>query len=175
DHNGLPCSAVVWMETAAHARGLLELEDNAFDSAASERSAHVMGPLTLVTKRTAWPIISRLANTFYGERTALVAETAHVVPPIGAQGLNMSLKDIETLLDLCTAQRNDIGCPDMLQQYHRARYAEVRLRVTGVGVLNQISMTGAAPLRTARAWGLDALHTVTPVRKALMRLGLGAA
>jgi 2-polyprenyl-6-methoxyphenol hydroxylase and related FAD-dependent oxidoreductases len=40
-----------------------------------------------------WPIISRLADRMSAERVALMAEAAHVVPPIGAQGLNMSLAD----------------------------------------------------------------------------------
>ncbi|MEO0357946.1 MAG: FAD-dependent monooxygenase [Pseudomonadota bacterium] len=174
DHDGQPCSAVVWMETAANARTLLGLEDDTFNTAATQRSAHVNGPLTLASRRTAWPIISQIAERLAGERTALVAEAAHVVPPIGAQGLNMSLKDIEVLLDLSIANRATLGSAEMLQAYHRARFVHIKLRVTGIGLLNRTSMAGATPLRKARALGLDAIHGIAPLRKTLMRLGLGA-
>ena len=53
-----------------------------------------------------WPIVTQVADRLDGPRTALVAEAAHVVPPIGAQGLNMSLRDIATLLDLCVEARS---------------------------------------------------------------------
>ncbi|MGB1235357.1 MAG: FAD-dependent monooxygenase, partial [Planktomarina sp.] len=174
DYDGKPCSAVVWMETAANARTLLRMDEATFNTAASERCAHTMGPVTLVSRRTAWPIISQLADTFYGERTALVAEAAHVVPPIGAQGLNMSLRDIEVLLDLAIEKRGILGMPQMLTAYHKARYAEVAIRVKGVGLLNRTSMAGSGPLKRARAMGLDAIHSIDPVRKTLMKLGLGA-
>ncbi|MGL5008585.1 MAG: FAD-dependent monooxygenase, partial [Paracoccaceae bacterium] len=94
DRNNLPSSAVVWMETGPEAARLMALSDEDFAAAASERSVHTLGPLTLASRRTTWPIISQIAHTLTGERTALIAEAAHVVPPIGAQGLNMSLADI---------------------------------------------------------------------------------
>jgi 2-octaprenyl-6-methoxyphenol hydroxylase len=108
------------------------------------------------------------------ERIALVAEAAHVVPPIGAQGLNMSLKDLRVLLDLVEAHREDPGTRKMLDSYHRARHAEVLARVTGVDALNRASMAEAPGLRDLRMRGLNAIYSVTPVRRVMMRAGLGA-
>ncbi|MDP4990453.1 MAG: FAD-dependent monooxygenase, partial [Marivita lacus] len=105
---------------------------------------------------------------------ALVAEAAHVVPPIGAQGLNMSLKDIGTLRDLARQAGGDIGNRKMLDAYHQNRIADIRARVAGITLLNRTSMLSAQPLREIRATGLDALYTLKPVRKTLMQLGLGA-
>ncbi len=52
----------------------------------TERSCSILGPLQLVTRRSVWPIIAQLAKRLSGQRVALIAEAAHVVPPIGAQG-----------------------------------------------------------------------------------------
>ena len=97
------------------------------------------------------------------------------MPPIGAQGLNMSLADIATLLDLCSrpAPRGDIGAPDLLGRYHRRRHGDVLLRVAGIDVLNRAAMAGARPLRDLRRAGLRAVAGIAPVRRAAMRLGLG--
>jgi 2-octaprenyl-6-methoxyphenol hydroxylase len=100
-----------------------------------------------------------------------------VVPPIGAQGLNMSLRDIATLLDLVAAARaagGDIGAPELLARYHRARHGDIVMRVAGIDALNRAAMAGRRPVRDARLLGLRALGATTPLRRVAMRLGLGA-
>lgn len=173
DRNGSPCSAIVWMERGPEAKRLAALPVEEFESEMNLRSTGLLGPLTLVSRRSVWPIISQIADRMWAERTALIAEAAHVVPPIGAQGLNMSLGDVRVLLELAEASPSDLGGPKMLETYHRRRYPEVQLRVSGIDVLNRASMADAQPLRDARAQGLKALYGLSPVRKSLMRLGLG--
>jgi 2-octaprenyl-6-methoxyphenol hydroxylase len=173
DRDGRPCSAVVWMERGPETARLAALFDAEFEAEASDRSCHLFGPLTLVSRRTVWPIISQIADRFYAERTALVAEAAHVVPPIGAQGLNMSLGDMRVLLDLALADPASLGSRKMLETYHRRRYPEVRLRVTGIDALNRASMVEGQVMRDLRARALNALYSAAPVRKTLMRAGLG--
>jgi 2-octaprenyl-6-methoxyphenol hydroxylase len=153
---------------------LAALPQAEFEQEMNERSCLLFGPLTLASNRTVWPIISQLAETMYSERVALVAEAAHVVPPIGAQGLNMSLADMRVLLELAQAAPDRLGDADMLAEYHRRRHLEVKARVTGIDVLNRASMMRAKPLRDARAMGLNAIYSLAPVRKTLMQLGLGA-
>lgn len=171
DRDGRPASAVVWMEPGPEALRLSALPEAEFEAALAERSCQLLGPLTLASRRTLWPIVSQIAHRFNGERLALIAEAAHVVPPIGAQGLNMSLADIGLLLDLTRAA--PLGSPDMLDPFHRRRWPEVMARVLGIDALNRAAMLGAPPLRDLRAMGLAALHGTAPVRRAAMRAGLG--
>lgn len=173
DHEGQPCSAVVWMEDGPEAMRLAALPEDQFNAEATTRSAGTYGPLTLCARRMVWPIISQIADHMAAERTALVAEAAHVVPPIGAQGLNMSLADLSTLLDLAQ-KADDPGSADVLAKYHRRRHPEVMLRVKGVDLLNRASQAENPLLRDLRAAGVNALYGAAPVRKTLMKLGLGA-
>ena len=137
------------------------------------RSCQILGPLTLASRRSVWPIISQIAERMVGERVALMAEAAHVVPPIGAQGLNMSLADLAVLLDLAAADPAGIGSEKMLATYQRRRHLEVQARVTGIDALNRASMMGGQALRDLRAGALNALYSIAPVRKTLMKAGLG--
>ena len=173
DWQGKPSSAVVWMETGPNAKRLMALEDAAFEAEMDRRSCGLFGPLKLASRRTVWPIISQYAERLSGERIALMAEAAHVVPPIGAQGLNMSLADLRTLLELAEARPDGLGDAQMLEAYHRKRIGDIRLRVQGIDILNRASMMEAQPLRDARAAGLSALYALAPVRKTLMQMGLG--
>jgi 2-octaprenyl-6-methoxyphenol hydroxylase len=170
DRDGRPCSAVVWMTDGAEALRLGSLSDEAFAAEVNLRSAGVMGELTPVGGRQAWPIVTQVADRLTARRTALMAEAAHVVPPIGAQGLNMSLADLRVLLDLAAARRGEIGEDGWLGAYARAREPDIRLRAFGIDALNRASIGGLGPLRSL---GIRAIHDVRPIRHALMRLGLG--
>ncbi|MDO5642647.1 MAG: UbiH/UbiF family hydroxylase [Paracoccus sp. (in: a-proteobacteria)] len=171
DRDGRPSSAVVWMERGPEIARLMALPADEFEAALNARSTGVLGHLSLATRLTAWPIISQIADRFTGPRTALIAEAAHVVPPIGAQGLNMSLADLSLLLDLSA---DDPGSRASLDAFQRRRWMETRLRIAGIDLLNRASMIGARPLRDLRAAGLGAIYGVAPVRRLMMKAGLGA-
>ena len=173
DVAGQPASAVVWMERGPEALRLSRLDRAAFEAAATERSTGLFGPLSLVAGPQVWPIISRIADRLDGPRTALMGEAAHVVPPIGAQGLNMSLADLDALLTLAAANPTGIGSRAMLADYNRQRHSEIALRVAGIDALNRASMSGNPALQGLRRAGVQAFHDLVPVRKGLMRLGLG--
>ena len=173
DRDGKPASAVVWMETGAEVARLAALPVPDFEAEMTARSSGILGPLHLITRRSVWPIISQIADRMSGRRAVLMAEAAHVVPPIGAQGLNMSLADLRCLLDLGQSHRDDPGQLAVTDAYHRSRHWEVQARVTGIDLLNRASMASAPGLRDLRAKALDALYSAHPVRTTLMRAGLG--
>ena len=173
DFQGKPSSAVVWMERGPRAQELQALPPEEFEAAMDRRSCGVLGELKLASRRSLWPIISQVAERLNGERLALMAEAAHVVPPIGAQGLNMSLGDLGCLLELAESRRDGLGDAQMLAAYHKARHNEIKLRVKGIDLLNRASMLEAQPLRDIRAAALNAFYSIEPLRKTLMRTGLG--
>ncbi|MBM3614981.1 MAG: UbiH/UbiF family hydroxylase [Alphaproteobacteria bacterium] len=173
DRNGGPASAVVWMDTGPEVARLAALPVDAFEAAINERSCGILGPLRLDSALTIWPIITQVAERLTAPHVALIAEAAHVMPPIGAQGLNMSLADLSALLDLAVARPVDLGSPEMLAAYERKRHLEVKARLAGVDLLNRTSMLGEPFLRDLRAGALNALYSLGPVRKTLMKAGLG--
>ncbi|MEM9578731.1 MAG: UbiH/UbiF family hydroxylase [Pseudomonadota bacterium] len=173
DRDGVPSSAIVWMDDGPLSQARMEMETDAFEEAISERSCYLFGPLTLASHRTIWPIISQKAERLAAERIALIAEAAHVVPPIGAQGLNMSLADTAKLLQLAQERPEGLGDRTMLDAYHKARHNDVALRVQGIDLLNRASQVSTPALRDARAMGLNALYSLAPVRRTLMQMGLG--
>ena len=170
DEGGRHRSAVVWMERGAEALRLHALPDDAFAAAATERSGGVLGPLVPEGPRAVFPLVTRVADRFAGPRTALVAEAAHAVPPIGAQGLNMSMADVACLRDV---SRAGLGEPDGLARYDRERRRDALARVAAVTALNAVALGGSGPLSGLRAAGIRALALAGPLRRELMRRGLG--
>ena len=173
DYEGRPSSSVVWMVPGPRAARLADLDDAGLAAELTAETMGLFGPLGIAGPRAVWPIIGQVALGLVAERLALIAEAAHVVPPIGAQGLNMSLADVETLAGL-VAEAPDPGNPALLAAYERRRWPEMTARIAGIDALNRAARAEALPLRDLRRLGLKAIHEMPPLRRLAMRLGLGA-
>jgi 2-polyprenyl-6-methoxyphenol hydroxylase-like FAD-dependent oxidoreductase len=177
DHDGVHRSAIVWMELGPEADRLMRLDDEAFEEALNERSVDVLGRLTPIGRKALWPIIGQLAHRLTGRRVALMAEAAHVIPPIGAQGLNMSLADLEDLAErvaIARAEGRDIGDAALLDAYQRRRWPETAARVAGIDALNRAARSSLQPMRDLRRLGLGLVHRLPFARHAAMTIGMGA-
>ncbi len=170
-------SSVVWMERENEAARLGALDPDAFSEALNERSLGVLGRLEVAGRRAVWPIIGQIAHRMAARRVALMAEAVHVIPPIGAQGLNMSLADLEDLAARIAAAREagrDIGGREVLDAYQRRRWPETVARVAGVDLLNRAALAEARPLRDLRRIGLATVGRLPFARRIAMKIGMGA-
>ncbi len=171
DVKGKPASAVVWMDQpeAVNAREKMTVAE--FNTALNARSFGVRGKLERIGGLGAFPMMLMEARRFSEGRGVLIGEAAHIVPPIGAQGLNMSLRDIESLVR--AAERGALEDVNILHQWGRKRQMDVKIRTEGIRWLNQISIGGNDRILQMRRFGLEQLTKNKPLRKGLMRLGLG--
>ncbi len=174
DLAGSPASAVVWMNRGPRAEELAAMEIAAFEAEMSERSCYILGPLHLRSERRLWPIISQRAERMTARRVALMAEAAHVIPPIGAQGLNTSMGDLILLRDLALAAgRDGLGEDRMLADYDRKRCADIRKRVQAIDLFNRVTRSTDPTVQMLRLMGMKAVHDLRGLREAVMRAGMG--
>ncbi|QFU07524.1 2-octaprenyl-3-methyl-6-methoxy-1,4-benzoquinol hydroxylase [Rhodobacteraceae bacterium THAF1] len=173
DHEGQHASSIVWMSTGARIAELQAMNAEAFDAELTERALHIMGPMQRITPMRVWPIITRTADALTARRTALVAEAAHVLPPIGAQGLNTSIADIAALAD--AIEGGDPGRDAALETYARSRHRDMAIRATAIDAYNRLCQADSGPLQALRSAGLKAVHDLGPLRRNVMMAGMGGA
>jgi 2-octaprenyl-6-methoxyphenol hydroxylase len=164
-------SSLVWMERPARAEALMAMSDGEL---AAEIQIETHGELGLVSNlgpRKSFPMKGLTARQFAKDRVILIGEAAHVVPPIGAQGLNMSLRDAALAADLILASK-DSGSESLLAEYNALRRAEVLPRQQLIDLMNKSLLLGLLPLEGARALGLSALHYVGPLKRFIMEHGM---
>ena len=126
-------------------------------------------------ERGAFPLAIDTARQFSAHRLALVGEAAHVIPPIGAQGLNLGLRDAAAISELvvhASGSGRDVGGHAVTDAYDRRRRTDATTRTLAVDLLNQSLLSDFLPLQSARGIGLYLLDEVGPLRRAVMREGV---
>lgn len=164
-------SSLVWMMQTQEADRVAGLDDADFARAAERQAHFLLGEMALEGRRGRIPMTGLSVQRFTGPRITLVGEAAHVFPPIGAQGLNLGLRDVAALYDALDGKRSAAD-PDALARYEAGRRRDVSLRTGAVDALNRSLLSTLLPVDLARGAGLLALDLVPPLRRRVMRQGL---
>jgi 2-octaprenyl-6-methoxyphenol hydroxylase len=168
-------SSLIWVGSVVEIRALMQLDDDRFGDALAERLDGVHGMISNVGARAEFPVAGLIADNLAAKRTVLVGEAAHILPPIGAQGLNLGFRDAACLAD-CVAEAlregRDPGGEAVLEDYRQSRRLDVTTRAYGVDLLSRSLLTSLAPLQAARGLVLHGLKALPPLRRAVMRVGL---
>jgi 2-octaprenyl-6-methoxyphenol hydroxylase len=171
---GNRCS-VVWVAAPKEAERLIALSDDELSEAAERQSHSILGRIKIEPGRHLFPLAIEQPRQFAKARVALVGEAAHVVPPIGAQGLNMGLRDAADLADIveqAMASGEDLGSPQVLTRYDLARRADVLSRTFVIDMANRSLLSDFLPMQGLRAAGLHLIGSIGPLRRLAMREGL---
>lgn len=168
-------SSLVWVERPDAAAQLAALDEAAFRKTLDERLQGLLGGIGDIGPRAVFPLSGLTAEVAGRNRVALVGEAVHVIPPIGAQGLNLGLRDAACIAD-CVADTvaigGDIGAPGVLEAYDRMRRTDISARIWSIDLLNRSLLAHAAPVQALRGLGLHLLKSVGPVRRLAIREGL---
>jgi 2-octaprenyl-6-methoxyphenol hydroxylase len=171
-------SSLVWVLDPLHADDIAALDDLALGDEIERASHSILGKIEIEPGRGLFPLSVATARRFGDMRIALVGEAAHVIPPIGAQGLNLGLRDAATIGELAVAAQRDgrdIGDADVLAAYEKMRRADVDSRTLAIDLLNRTLLTDFLPVQGLRGIGLYALDQIGPLRRAVMREGIQPA
>lgn len=171
-------SSVVWVNKTAQADELIKLSKQEFIQALQDETRDILGGITLEVNPQSWPLSSVKAKSLTAVRVALIAEAAHVMSPITAQGLNLSLRDVaglaETIIDAARVGQ-DIGAKATLNAYVKRRRLDIDTRTFGVDHMNRIVSNDIEAIKGLRQAGLKTLSHVPPLKRFAMRVGLAPA
>jgi 2-octaprenyl-6-methoxyphenol hydroxylase len=175
-------SSVVWVMSPKEAERLMALSDAELSTAVEKQSHSIMGRMTVEGGRHRFPSTIERPSQFARARVALVGEAAHVIPPIGAQGLNMGLRDAADLADIVrdvlASEQDpestlvDLGSDQVLSRFEKARRGDIASRTFVIDLANRSLLSGLLPMQSARALGLHLIGSVGPLRRLAMREGL---
>jgi 2-octaprenyl-6-methoxyphenol hydroxylase len=168
------CS-VVWVASPREAEARIALSDEALSEAAEKQSHSILGRLKVESGRNLFPLAIERPRRFAKRRIALVGEAAHVIPPIGAQGLNLGLRDAADIADIvrdAITKGEDPGADKALRRYDFKRRPDVLSRTFVIDLANRSLLSDLLPVQSLRAAGMYLIGSVPPLRRLAMHEGL---
>jgi 2-octaprenyl-6-methoxyphenol hydroxylase len=165
-------SSLVWVMSRAEAARRAALGDDALAGEIEEQARSLLGAMRVEGERGVFAMARQSVTRLAATRLALVGDAAHVFPPIGAQGLNLALRDVKGLIEAAReaeGEGEDIGGEAALERYCRSRGPDVAARACAVDALNRSLIARFAPIDAARGVGLAALRAIGPLRRFVMR------
>lgn len=168
-------SSVVWVDHTDDADALMKISKPSFTQALQDRTRDALGTVRLVAGPSCWPLLGLRAARLTATRTALIAEAAHVLHPLGAQGLNLSLRDAAALAEVIADAARlglDIGSAVTLAAYEKRRVADVDGRVYGTEGFNHLVSNDKTAIHGVRRAGLRVVSGFAPLKNIAMQQGL---
>lgn len=123
-----------------------------------------------------FPLKLRHADTYIGERIALVGDAAHTIHPLAGQGLNQGQGDVQSLsktIEYAASHGMDIGTAMSLEKYNSERYAANHLLLGVVDKLHKVYATESIPIVGLRSLGLRAVNALGPLKGFFMEQAAG--
>lgn len=168
-------SSLVWVEEPVEAERLSTLSETDFRRAIEVRLAGLLGTIGEIGPRAAFPLSGLTPDVFGRNRVALVGESGHVIPPIGAQGLNLGLRDAATLADCVSdavSENRDLGGSAVMDRYSALRAPDVNGRIMAIDLLNRTLLSPYLPVHLMRGFGLYVLSNADSLRRLVVKEGV---
>jgi len=169
-------SSIVWTEPSGRVADLVALGDDDFDAELARRLGSRLGSAHAVGARWTYPLALSLAESYVGNRVALIGDAAHAIHPIAGQGLNLGIRDAAALAEVIVDAHRlglDIGMKTTLLDYERWRRFDNTCLAAATDLLNRVFGIGNAPFGALRRAGMRVLDRIGPVRRLFMAEAMG--
>ncbi len=169
-------SSIVWSETHKNAAAFHALPDDEFLHVLRPRFGDFLGKISIVGKRFTYPLNLTLANSFIGDRLALIGDAAHGMHPIAGQGLNAGLRDVAALAQVLThanQRGEDLSSELVLARYQQWRRFDTASLAMATDVTNKLFANDNPILRLTRDLGMGMINAMPGLRRGFIREAAG--
>jgi 2-octaprenyl-6-methoxyphenol hydroxylase len=169
-------SSLVWTERSLDAARIMALDDADFLAELSRRFGGHLGELSVAGPRHAYPLSMQIAQSFIGDRLALIGDAAHVIHPIAGLGFNLGLRDVAALAESISEAVKlglDPGSPSVLATYERWRRFDTVMTAVATDGLTRLFSNDNPALRAIRGLGLRAAGSVGAMKGFFTREAAG--
>ncbi len=170
-------SGLVWTSSPEEIKHLSTLDPKDFDAALSLKlDPHRYGTPHLVSRRWTYPLSAHVTPTFITERAVLLGDSAHGIHPVAGQGLNLGIRDVESLSSEVSKALSlglDPGSLVFLENYQKSRRMDI-LSLLGIthGLIRLFSNSSRI-LRFLRENGLLMINSLPSLKRFFVSEAMG--
>ena len=179
---------LIWVMPPGQAAAMRRVQPQTFLKVLGQRFGSRAGRFVETSRPQAFALTETQAAQVVAPRAVLIANAAHALHPIGAQGLNLGLRDVAALGELLAAAARqggppgsaghagsfgDPGDPALLARYARQRAGDWQRARQFTRIAPHL-FESADPERVAlRSLALAGLDLLAPLRRGFTRLAMG--
>lgn len=169
-------SSIVWSERTEMAKRINALSEDDYLQVLRPRFGDFLGDIRLQGDQFTYPLNLTIANSFIGDRMALVGDAAHGMHPIAGQGLNAGLRDVGALAEVLTLagrRGEDISSVLVLERYQEWRRFDTAALTMATDVFNKLFSNDNPLLRAGRDFGMGLIGSLPGLRRGFVREAAG--
>ncbi|GHM58509.1 MAG: 2-octaprenyl-3-methyl-6-methoxy-1,4-benzoquinol hydroxylase [Candidatus Mesenet longicola] len=169
-------SSIVWTEKSDIISMLMNLSNDEFIIELKKRFGSYLGDIKLENDRVSYPLFFLFSKALYKKRIVLIGDVAHSIHPIAGQGLNLGIKDVESIVaNISTAREQgiDVGSKYVLEKYSSDRYFDNCTMAVITDGLNRLFSNRNLCTKVFRNTGLLAVENFTPFKKFFISHAMG--
>ena len=166
--------ALIWTHASEQAAAHMALDDDAFLAALQQAFGHRLGRLEAVGERVSYPLSMTTASALYKPAAVLLGNAAQSVHPVAAQGFNLGLRDVQSLVGLLQQQDYKLdGLDQLLKVYADSRVADREHVIKLTDGLTRMFAAQFPAARALRGVGLRVLGALAPLQRVLLNRNSG--
>jgi 2-octaprenyl-6-methoxyphenol hydroxylase len=163
-------SSLVWVTSPQHAEVIKTLDPDSLNREIEDQMHSILGNTKVITDVQSFNLSGMNAKQMADGRFLLIGEAGHVFPPIGAQGYNLGVRDVETLTQ-CIGE-NLYNLDKIAGIYDSKRQNDIISRTVSVDLFNRSLLSDFLPAQALRSASIMAIGQIDPIRKLMMREGV---
>lgn len=171
-------ASMVWYHNADEVSRLMSLDDQVFINEMMATFPERLGGITSVAGRGSFPIVKAHADSYIGERLALVGDAAHTVHPLAGQGVNLGMLDAASLAQLVSDASDagtDIGSHRQLRRYERWRRSDNAMMISILDGFYHAFKPQPGPVRKLRSAAMSIADNAGPMKRLVMQYAMGTS
>lgn len=169
-------SSIVWTEKSGISKMLMDLSEEEFIIELKKRFGSYLGEIKLEGERKLYPLSFVFAKKLYKGRVLLIGDAAHSIHPVAGQGLNLGIRDVESIIKHVVAAKAsgiDVGSSYLLKKISRNRYFDNFTMALATDGLNRMFSNRIFCAKALRNLGLIAVENSNFLKKRFIRHAMG--
>ena len=164
--------ALIWTQPSAASQAYLDMDDGQFLQALQKAFGYRLGVLQDVGQRSAYPLALTVSHSLVEGNAVLIGNAAQSVHPVAAQGFNLGLRDVQTLVNLLKqAQHNDFAA--LLHNYQQTRQQDRDHVIKLTDDLTRLFAPQQGPIKAMRSLGLRMIANLPVAQRSVLRRNFG--
>ena len=167
-------SALIWTQPEEQAEDYLAMSEQDFLQALQQAFGYRLGKFIAVGRRAAYPLSMTASESLGANNAVLIGNAAQTVHPVAAQGFNLGLRDVHTLIyQLKKYGFKAESFAELISEYEQLRMPDRQHVIRLTDGLTRLFAPQSLPLKLLRGAGVRMIGSLNAAQRSVLRRNMG--